>query len=84
MDVLPGGTSSTSLPMTVGAVRAELPAIGDGLLREQAEYWRQTLADAPEPLELPADHPRPAQLDDAGALVRVDLDEALVSALKAL
>ncbi|HEX5725783.1 MAG TPA: amino acid adenylation domain-containing protein, partial [Longimicrobiaceae bacterium] len=68
----------------MSAVGAELPAIDDGLLREQAEYWRETLADAPEPLELPADRPRPAQPDAAGALVRLELDEELVAALKAL
>ncbi|HEX2092448.1 MAG TPA: condensation domain-containing protein, partial [Longimicrobiaceae bacterium] len=68
----------------MSAVRAELPAIDDGLLREQAEYWQETLADPPEPLEVPADHPRPAQPDDAGALVRLELDEELVAALKAL
>jgi hypothetical protein len=57
----------------------------DGALpREQAEYWRETLADAPEPLELPADRPRPARPDHAGGLVRLELDEELVAALKAL
>ncbi|HEX8319103.1 MAG TPA: condensation domain-containing protein, partial [Longimicrobium sp.] len=70
--------------MTVSAVRAELPAIGDGLPREQAEYWQETLADAPEPLELPADRPRPAQPDPTGAIVRLELDEELAAALKAL
>src|SRR5690242_9764203 len=82
MDVLAGRASSTSLP--VSAVRAELPAIDDGLLREQAEYWRETLADAPEPLELPADRPRPAQADHAVGLVRLELDEEFFTALKAL
>ena len=83
MDVMAGRTSSTSPPVAVSAVRAALPAIDDGLLRKQAEYWQETLADAPEPLELPADRPRPAQPDDAGALVRLELDEELVTALKA-
>ncbi|HEU0014494.1 MAG TPA: amino acid adenylation domain-containing protein, partial [Longimicrobium sp.] len=54
------------------------------LLRQQAEYWQQTLADAPEPLELPADRPRPAQPDHAGALVRLELDEEVTAALRAL
>ncbi|HYH82822.1 MAG TPA: condensation domain-containing protein, partial [Longimicrobium sp.] len=54
------------------------------LLREQAEYWQETLADAPEPLELPADRPRPAQPDDAGSLVRLELEEELIATLKAL
>ncbi|HVG43089.1 MAG TPA: amino acid adenylation domain-containing protein, partial [Longimicrobium sp.] len=54
------------------------------LLREQAEYWQETLADAPEPLELPADRPRPAQPHHAEALVRLELDEEFFTALKAL
>jgi hypothetical protein len=41
-------------------------------------------ADAPEPLELPAHRPRPAQRDHTGALVRPMLDEELVTAPNAL
>ncbi|HEX2092176.1 MAG TPA: amino acid adenylation domain-containing protein, partial [Longimicrobiaceae bacterium] len=51
---------------------------------QQAEYWKRTLSGAPELLELPTDHPRPAQQDFAGSLVRVELDEALTAELKAL
>src|SRR5215213_4781671 len=51
---------------------------------QQAEYWREALADAPEPLELPADRPRPAQPDHAGAVVRVELDEEVTAGLRAL
>ncbi|HET7232709.1 MAG TPA: non-ribosomal peptide synthase/polyketide synthase [Longimicrobium sp.] len=54
------------------------------LLREQAEYWRATLADAPEPLELPADRPRPARPDHAEALVPLVLGEAFVAVLEEL
>jgi amino acid adenylation domain-containing protein len=54
------------------------------VLRRQADYWRTTLAGAPELLELPADHPRPARQDFAGASLRVELDEALSAALKRL
>jgi amino acid adenylation domain-containing protein len=68
MDVLAGRTSSTSPAVKVGAVRAE----------------QETVTDAPEPLELPADRPRPAEPDHVGALVRVKLDEGIVAALKEL
>ncbi|HEX5726509.1 MAG TPA: condensation domain-containing protein, partial [Longimicrobiaceae bacterium] len=54
------------------------------VLEAQAEYWTETLAGAPELLELPADHPRPAKQNFAGASVEVELDEALTRALKTL
>ncbi|HEX8244764.1 MAG TPA: amino acid adenylation domain-containing protein, partial [Longimicrobium sp.] len=54
------------------------------VLREQADYWTQALAGAPELLALPTDHPRPAQVDHAGAVLRLELDEELTAGLKAL
>jgi amino acid adenylation domain-containing protein len=54
------------------------------VLEAQAEYWRETLSGAPELLELPTDHPRPAKQDFTGASVNVELDEALTAALKSL
>ncbi|HEU4560010.1 MAG TPA: amino acid adenylation domain-containing protein, partial [Longimicrobium sp.] len=54
------------------------------VLRRQADYWRQTLAGAPELLELPADHARPARQDFAGASLPIRLDEPLTAALKTL
>ncbi|HEU4557299.1 MAG TPA: non-ribosomal peptide synthase/polyketide synthase, partial [Longimicrobium sp.] len=54
------------------------------VLEAQADYWTQTLAGAPELLELPTDHPRPAKQDFTGAAVNVELDEALTAALRAL
>jgi amino acid adenylation domain-containing protein len=54
------------------------------VLEAQAEYWTETLAGAPELLELPTDHPRPAKQDFTGALVKVALDEALAAALRTL
>ncbi|HEX8692393.1 MAG TPA: amino acid adenylation domain-containing protein, partial [Longimicrobium sp.] len=54
------------------------------VLRRQADYWTRTLAGAPELLELPADHPRPARQDHSGGAVRVELDEALTAGLKVL
>ena len=37
------------------------------ILQRQAAYWKTALAGVPALLELPADHPRPAQQDHAGA-----------------
>ncbi|HEU4557883.1 MAG TPA: amino acid adenylation domain-containing protein, partial [Longimicrobium sp.] len=54
------------------------------VLREQAEYWKTALADAPELLELPTDRPRPARQDHAGGTVGIDLGEELTAGLKAL
>ncbi|HEU4561845.1 MAG TPA: amino acid adenylation domain-containing protein, partial [Longimicrobium sp.] len=54
------------------------------VLRRQAEYWRRTLSGAPELLELPTDHPRPARQDHRGAFLRWALDEELASTLKRL
>ncbi|HEX8242473.1 MAG TPA: condensation domain-containing protein, partial [Longimicrobium sp.] len=54
------------------------------VLQAQADYWRKTLSGAPELLELPTDHPRPARQDFAGAAVGLVLDEALTAGLKAL
>ncbi|HEY0036134.1 MAG TPA: amino acid adenylation domain-containing protein, partial [Longimicrobium sp.] len=54
------------------------------VLRQQAEYWKTTLAGAPELLELPTDRPRPARQDHAGRTVGISLDEELSAALKEL
>ncbi|HEU4881110.1 MAG TPA: amino acid adenylation domain-containing protein, partial [Longimicrobium sp.] len=54
------------------------------LLERQAGFWERTLAGAPELLELPADHPRPARQDFAGDSVPLALDAELSAALKAL
>ena len=54
------------------------------VLKEQADYWKATLAGAPTLLELPADHVRPADQEYAGAWQAVMLDEELVTGLKEL
>ena len=54
------------------------------LLQEQADYWTEMLAGAPELLDLPTDHPRPARMDHAGALLGLGLDEEITAGLKAL
>ncbi|MFL5332270.1 MAG: non-ribosomal peptide synthetase, partial [Geminicoccaceae bacterium] len=59
-------------------------SVGSDSLRRQAEYWARTLADAPPLLALPTDRPRPPQQDHGGALVALEIDEALAASLKAL
>ena len=54
------------------------------MLRQQAEYWERTLAGAPTLLELPTDHPRPAEQEYAGGWVRIVLEEDLTRRLKEL
>ncbi|HEX2189147.1 MAG TPA: condensation domain-containing protein, partial [Longimicrobiaceae bacterium] len=54
------------------------------VLRRQADYWRETLSGAPELLELPTDHARPARQDFAGAWMKMELDDELTAGLKAL
>jgi amino acid adenylation domain-containing protein len=53
-------------------------------LRAQAEYWQETLAGAPELLELPADHARPARQEFSGGLVHLGVDQGVTAGLKAL
>nr|WP_279635659.1 non-ribosomal peptide synthetase [Corallococcus carmarthensis] len=50
----------------------------------QLGYWKQQLAGAPTPLELPTDHPRPAIQSNAGATHSVQIPQATSEALKAL
>jgi amino acid adenylation domain-containing protein len=52
--------------------------------RRQAAYWKGALTGAPELLNLPTDHPRPATQDHAGASLDVRLDATLTRDLKAL
>ncbi|HEU0054413.1 MAG TPA: condensation domain-containing protein, partial [Longimicrobium sp.] len=56
---------------------------GEALDRQLA-YWRERLAGAPELLELPTDHPRPAVQTDRGASVPVELSPELLERLRAL
>jgi amino acid adenylation domain-containing protein len=56
----------------------------DETLETQLAYWRKQLAGAPDLLELPADHPRPAVQTFRGARLSFVLSEELTDALKAL
>src|SRR5258708_10193031 len=54
------------------------------VLRQQGEYWKATLSGEPELLELPLDHPRPAEWNSAGAFVDLTLDEELTAGIEEL
>ncbi len=54
---------------------------GNNLLKTQASYWQDKLAGL-EPLELPLDYTRPAQIDYEGGRVPVSLDTSLTERLK--
>ncbi|HET7463746.1 MAG TPA: amino acid adenylation domain-containing protein, partial [Longimicrobium sp.] len=58
--------------------------VGGEVLRAQAQYWTETLGGAPELLELPTDHVRPARQDFAGGVAGIELDPELTAGLKAL
>src|SRR5262249_29169827 len=49
------------------------------VLSRQGEYWKKALEGAPELLELPADHARPAQQDFRGGFVPLVLEEELTA-----
>jgi amino acid adenylation domain-containing protein len=53
-------------------------------LEEQLSYWKEHLADSPALLELPADHPRPAEFTYQGARENFEFPAGLLSALKKL
>ncbi|HEX2079821.1 MAG TPA: amino acid adenylation domain-containing protein, partial [Longimicrobium sp.] len=54
------------------------------LLERQLSYWKERLAGAPELLELPTDHPRPAVQTFRGAHERIDLPGELLERLRTL
>ncbi len=50
----------------------------------QLDYWRERLADAPDSLDLPLDHPRPPIADYAGEVVNVHVPPEVSAALAKL
>ncbi|MCO1581467.1 amino acid adenylation domain-containing protein [Crossiella sp. SN42] len=47
-------------------------------------YWREQLTPAPEPLDLPTDHPRPTSGSERGGLVAKWFDPAVAQGLRAV
>ncbi|HEU4558536.1 MAG TPA: amino acid adenylation domain-containing protein, partial [Longimicrobium sp.] len=55
---------------------------GGEVEKEQLAYWRETLAGAPELLELPADHPRPPVPSFRGSTVPVEIPLEVLERLR--
>ncbi|MFE2752599.1 amino acid adenylation domain-containing protein, partial [Actinosynnema sp. NPDC059335] len=64
-----------------GGGRSPPPRPPAGAPADQLDFWRKTLADLPDRLELPADRPRPAEQSRAGGNVELDLDAGLHTAI---
>jgi amino acid adenylation domain-containing protein len=58
--------------------------LAGAVLDRQVAYWKERLAGAPELLELPTDHPRPAVQAFRGAHERIELSLELLERLQAL
>ena len=56
----------------------------EAAIKQQLDYWKQRLADAPSLLELPTDRPRPPVQSFHGARVSFALSSVLTGRLKAL
>ncbi|MEH2239777.1 amino acid adenylation domain-containing protein [Nostoc sp.] len=54
------------------------------ILENQENYWKQQLGDAPRLLDLPTDHPRPAQQSYQGGREEYRLSNELTQRLKAI
>ncbi|MBA2674790.1 non-ribosomal peptide synthetase, partial [Ramlibacter sp.] len=59
-------------------------ALGGDALQRQKDYWASRLDGAPVLLQLPTDHPRPAEQDHRGAAFAIAFDKELTAGLKAL
>ncbi len=55
--------------------------LGEQVIEPQLDYWRRTLADLPERIELPTDRPHPAQASYQGEQFRFAWDADLHSGL---
>ncbi|MFJ3233886.1 amino acid adenylation domain-containing protein [Streptomyces sp. NPDC086787] len=84
---LSGGTPNPLPPVAVqyaDHARDQREAVLGGALAAQEEHWRNALRDAPTVLDLPTDHPRPAEQQFDGGRVEFTLDADLTADLRAL
>ncbi|MFE7853265.1 amino acid adenylation domain-containing protein [Streptomyces sp. NPDC057403] len=56
----------------------------DSLSARQLAYWREALADLPQPLALPTDRPRPRVMRSEGDRIRFAIEPALLTAVERL
>ncbi|MFH8342787.1 amino acid adenylation domain-containing protein [Streptomyces sp. AM6-12] len=56
----------------------------ESLSARQLAYWREALADLPQPLDLPTDRPRPRVMSPDGDRVRFSLEPGLLGAVEKL
>ncbi|MEU6381086.1 amino acid adenylation domain-containing protein [Streptomyces sp. NPDC046909] len=56
----------------------------DSVSARQLDYWREALADLPQPLALPTDRPRPRVMSPAGDRVEFAIDPQLLGAVEQL
>ncbi len=56
----------------------------DSLAAEQLAYWRDQLADVPQPVQLPLDRPRPTSTDHRGGHVDFELEPDLFTGIAKL
>ncbi|KAF9922219.1 hypothetical protein BGZ67_010651, partial [Mortierella alpina] len=83
---------SSGLPSTLAPLPIQYPdyavwqrqQLSQDKLKDQAAYWRQTLAGAPASIELPTDRPRPPQQSFDGASVPIRFNSQLTHAIKCL
>ncbi len=69
------------MPLSYAAYAArQRERVASGALEEQFRYWERALADLPG-VELPADRPRPARRDTAGASLAVPVPAGTAQAL---
>ncbi|KAA0920546.1 non-ribosomal peptide synthetase, partial [Streptomyces apricus] len=54
------------------------------VLAQQRAYWRQELADIPQPLHLPSDRPRPPRASHRGGMTEFTVDPGLFAAVEEL